>query len=162
MTCAFVDPTRHGTHLPQDSSRKNRSTLVAAASRSVPSAMTTIAPEPSMDPAACSVPKSSSTSSWSGPMKLEDAPPGWMAPSGLPPDTPPARSSSSRAVVPIGTQYTPGRSTWPETAKNFSPACSSPFRPPAPSTRPRRAVAMTGTCANVSTEFISVGWPCRP
>ncbi len=96
-------------------------------------------------------------------MKFEDAPPGWMAPSVLPSDTPPARSSSSRAVVPIGTQYTPGRSTWPETAKNFSPACSRRLagRPCAfHQAAPRRA--MTGTWANVSTEFISVGWPCRP
>ena len=97
-------------------------------------------------------------------MKLEEAPPGWMAPSGRPPDTPPARSSSSRAVVPIGTQYTPGRSTWPETAKNFSPACSSPFLPGRPCAFHQAAPrsAMTGTCANVSTEFISVGLPCRP
>ena len=39
-----------------------------------------------------------------GPRKLDEAPPGWMAPSARPPDTPPASSSSSRAVVPIGTQ----------------------------------------------------------
>ena len=94
MRCALAEPTRHGTHLPHDSSRKNRSTFTAAASRSVPSAITTIAPEPSIEPAACSVPKSSSTSSWSGPMKLDEAPPGWIAPRLLPPDTPPARSSS--------------------------------------------------------------------
>ena len=97
-------------------------------------------------------------------MKFEDAPPGWMAPRFLPSDTPPARSSSSRAVVPIGTQYTPGRSTWPETAKNFSPACSAPSGRPRPAdfhqSAPRRAMAVTW--ANVSTEFISVGWPCRP
>ena len=159
MTCALAEPTRHGTHLPHDSSRKNRRTFTAAASRSVPSAMTTIAPDPSMEPASCSVPKSSSTSSWSGPMKLEDAPPGWMAPRRLPPATPPARSSSSRALVPIATQYTPGRSTWPETAKNFRPAWSPrpcAFHHGAPLS------AMTGTWANVSTEFISVGLPYRP
>src|SRR6185295_18627049 len=28
IVCALVEPTRHGTHLPHDSSRKNRSTLV--------------------------------------------------------------------------------------------------------------------------------------
>ena len=102
--CALVEPTRHGTHLPQDSSRKKRSTLVAAASRSVPSAITTSAPEPSIDPASGSEPKSSGTSSGPGPRKFDEAPPGWMAPSRRPPATPPASSSSCRAVVPIGTQ----------------------------------------------------------
>ena len=37
--CAFVEPTRQGTHLPQDSLRKKRSTFVPAASRFVPSAI---------------------------------------------------------------------------------------------------------------------------
>ena len=125
MTCAFAEPTRHGTHLPQDSSRKNRSTLTAAASRSVPSAMTTIAPDPSIDPAACTVPKSSSASSLSGPMKFEDAPPGWMAPSGLPLRHPagqvkqfPGRGAHRHAVHA-------GAVTCPETAKNFRPLWSS-------------------------------------
>ncbi len=155
----MAEPTRHGTHLPQDSLRKKRSTFVAAASRSVPSAMTTSAPEPSIDPAAASVLKSSGTSSWPGPRKFEDAPPGWIAPTARPPLTPPASSSRSAAVLPIGTQYTPGRSTCPETAKNFRPVPPSApcrFHQSAPRCR------MTGTCANVSTEFISVGWPHRP
>ena len=104
IRCALLEPTRQGTHLPHDSSRKNRSTFVAAASSSVPSAMTTIAPDPSIDPASASVWKSSGTSSWPGPRKFDDAPPGWIAPSCLPPATPPASSSSCRAVVPIGTQ----------------------------------------------------------
>ena len=61
--------------------------------------------------------------------------------------------------MPIGTQYTPGRSTWPDTAKNFSPV-----PPPVPCAFHQSApfATMTGTCANVSTEFISVGWPHRP
>ena len=67
-------------------------------------------------------------------------------------------------MVPIGTQYTPGRSTWPETAKNFRPVWVAPVLDGAPwafhQSAPRSA--MTGTCANVSTEFISVGLPCRP
>ncbi len=56
IECAFIDPTRHGTHFPHDSLRKKRSTFVAAASRSVPSAMTTSAPEPSIEPASASGP----------------------------------------------------------------------------------------------------------
>src|SRR5262249_28103487 len=122
--CAFVEPTRQGTHLPHDSLRKNRSTLVDAASRSVPSASTTRAPEPSMVPAFANGPKSSTRSSWSGPMKFDEAPPGCTAPTSAPPVTPPARSTSARTEVPIGTQYTPGRRTCPETAKNFQPTDS--------------------------------------
>ena len=45
-----------------------RSTFVDAASRSLPSASTTTAPEPSMVPASAAEPKSSRMSSWSGPI----------------------------------------------------------------------------------------------
>ena len=104
IACALVEPTRHGTHLPHDSLRKNRSTLVDAASRSVPSASTTSAPDPSIVPFSAAAPKSSGMSSLSGPMKFDDAPPGCTAPTSRPPLTPPASSISSRTVVPIGTQ----------------------------------------------------------
>ena len=61
--------------------------------------------------------------------------------------------------MPIGTQYTSGRSTWPETAKNLRPVAS-----PAPwsfhHSAPRST--MIGTWANVSTEFMSVGLPHSP
>ena len=70
IRCALCEPTRHGTHLPHDSLRKKRSTFVAAASRSVPSASTTTAPEPSIDPASASGSKSSGTSSPSGPEEV--------------------------------------------------------------------------------------------
>ena len=104
MACALCEPTRHGTHLPHDSLRKKRSTLVPAASRSVPSATATRAPEPSIEPFSASGSKSSGTSSASGPRKFDEAPPGWNARSSAPPAIPPASSISSRAVVPIGTQ----------------------------------------------------------
>jgi hypothetical protein len=62
-------------------------------------------------------------------------------------------------VVPIGTQYTSGFSTWPDTAKNFSPV--PPFTPwDFHQSAPRSAI--TGTWANVSTEFMSVGLPQSP
>jgi hypothetical protein len=57
-------------------------------------------------------------------MKLDDAPPGCTAPTAAPSSTPPAVSINSRTVVPIGTQYTPGFCTCPETAKNFQPTDS--------------------------------------
>src|SRR5262245_10804881 len=62
ISTAFCDPTRQGTHLPHDSLRKNLTTFVASASMSVPSAMTTSAPEPSIEPAFCNAAKSSGTS----------------------------------------------------------------------------------------------------
>ena len=61
--------------------------------------------------------------------------------------------------MPAGTQNTPGCSTCPETEKNFSPApplTPWSFHHCAPRSR------MTGTDANVSTLFISVGRPCSP
>ena len=81
------------------------------------------------------------------------------------PDLPARRSprrparSASRTVVPIGTQYTSGRSTCPETAKNFQPT-ESPTPWSCHHCAPR--CTMIGTSAKVSTEFISVGRPCRP
>ena len=44
-------PSRHGAHLPQDSREKNLTTLWHALTMSVFSSMTTIAPDPSIEPA---------------------------------------------------------------------------------------------------------------
>src|SRR6266705_2694954 len=61
MSTSLALPTRHGTHLPHDSLRKNRTLLRAMSSMQVPSAHTTMAPEPSIEPAFCSEAKSSET-----------------------------------------------------------------------------------------------------
>src|ERR1700691_4026654 len=58
----FCDPTRHGTHLPQDSLRKNCVEFNAISSMQRSSAHTTSAPEPSIEPASASDLKSSRTS----------------------------------------------------------------------------------------------------
>src|SRR5580704_1533688 len=50
MSTIFCDPIRHGTHFPHDSLRKNVHAFSAMSSMQVPSAHTTIAPEPSIDP----------------------------------------------------------------------------------------------------------------
>ena len=110
-------------------------------------------------PFSAAAPKSSGMSSLSGPMKFDDAPPGCTAPTFRPPLTPPASSITSRTVVPIGTQYTSGRSTCPDTAKNFHPT-ESPAPWSAHHCAPRCTI--TGTSARVSTELISVGRPCSP
>jgi hypothetical protein len=154
ISCAFWEPTRHGTHLPQDSTRKKFSTLVAAASRSVPSASTTIAPVPRAEPAFAIASNVSGRSTQSGPRKFVDAPPGCTAATSAPSRTPPASAIRSETSEPAGTQNTPGASTWPESEKNFNP--SPPLTPwafhhAAPRSR------MIGTAANVSTLFISVG-----
>jgi hypothetical protein len=112
-----------------------------------------------MEPASCSVPKSSSTSSWSGPMKLEDAPPGWMAPRRLPARDPAGQveqfacAGAHRDAVHAGPFHV-ARDGEEFQARMVAPPCA--FHHGAP------LAAMTGTWANVSTEFISVGLPCRP
>ena len=75
-------PSRHGVHCPHDSRQKNRVIRHAARTTQVVSSITTIEPDPSMDPA-------SPTSSWprgrsrcSGPNHGADTPPGMMALSG--------------------------------------------------------------------------------
>ena len=121
--CAFCEPTRHGTHLPQDSTRKKLRTFVAAASRSVPSASTTIAPVPSAEPASAIASNVSGRSTHSGPRKFVDAPPGCTAADrGAVAHAAGERDHAREISVPAGTQNTPGCSTWPETEKNFSPA----------------------------------------
>ena len=55
-------PSRHGVHLPHDSRAKNRTIRHAALTASVVSSMTTMAPEPSIDPAAPTAPASSGRS----------------------------------------------------------------------------------------------------
>ena len=51
-------PSRHGVHLPQDSRAKNRTTRHAAFTASVVSSITTMAPDPSIEPAAPTAPAS--------------------------------------------------------------------------------------------------------
>ena len=63
----------------------------------------------------------SGVSSLSGPTNAPAAPPSSTAWIARPPGTPPARSSSSRSVVPNGTSYTPGVVTWPDRQNSFGP-----------------------------------------
>ncbi len=97
--------------MPHDSLRKKRTTLVAVSIMSVPSAITTRAAAPSMQPAFAIVSKSISTSAFSAGRKLELAPPGANAFSGRPSMTPPASLINSATVVPSGISKTPGFST---------------------------------------------------
>ncbi len=76
ISTIFCEPMRQGTHLPQDSLRKNFTAFSAMSSMQRPSAHTTIAPEPSMEPMAASDLKSSRTSTFEA-GKYPDDGPGW-------------------------------------------------------------------------------------
>src|SRR3954466_14669870 len=63
ISASFIEPVRHGTHLPHDSLRKNRTELSAMSSMHARSSHTTIAPEPTVAPAAVIAFQSSGRSS---------------------------------------------------------------------------------------------------
>src|SRR5271156_1753263 len=156
----FCEPTRQGTHLPQDSLRKNCVEFSAMSSMQRSSAQTTSAPEPSIEPASASDLKSSRTSAMDAGKYPEDGPEGANPFSFFPPAIPPPYLKiSSDTGVPIGTSYTPGCTTSPLTPINFSPAV--PFRPcDLYQSTPRKR--MGGTLAKVSTLLITVGLFHRP
>ena len=139
IVCALVDPTRQGTHLPHDSSRKKRRTFVAAASKSVPSAIATSAPEPSIQPASASGPEVESHVKLVRAQEVGRGPTRGTRSSPRPSLTPPASSISSRArSSPSGTQYTSGFSTWPGDGEELQP-CSRRSRPVPSTTRAPRS-----------------------
>ncbi len=84
-----VVPSRHGEHLPHDSRAKNRTMRSAAFTMSVVSSITTMAPEPSMDPALPTAPASSGMSRCSSKNHGDEAPPGMNALMALPWRMPP-------------------------------------------------------------------------
>ena len=51
ISVSFADPVRHGTHLPQDSLRKNRTEFNAMSSMHARSSQTMMAPDPTVAPA---------------------------------------------------------------------------------------------------------------
>ena len=69
-------PSRQGVHLPQDSRAKKRTTRRQALTASVVSSITTMAPEPSIEPAPPTTRPSSGRSTCSGKNHGADAPPG--------------------------------------------------------------------------------------
>src|SRR5438309_1855712 len=73
---AFAVPTRHGVHLPQDSSWKNLIRLSAAAAARSCCDSTTTAAEPMKQPCGCSVSKSSGMSAFAAGRMPPEAPPG--------------------------------------------------------------------------------------
>src|SRR3984957_19575462 len=155
ISTIFCEPIRQGTHLPQDSLRKNFTALSAMSSMQRPSAHTTIAPEPSIDPMAASDLKSSRTSACDAGRYPDDGPDGANAFSFFPSTIPPARLKITSDIGrPIGISNTPGFFTSPLMPTNFRPAA-----PPSPcdlyQSTPRTKIC--GTLAKVSTLFSAVG-----
>src|SRR5271154_3146402 len=76
MATSFCDPTRHGTHFPHDSLRKNCVEFSAISSMQRSSAHTTRAPEPNIDPASASDLKSNRTPAIAAGKYPDDGPEG--------------------------------------------------------------------------------------
>src|SRR5690606_39383356 len=88
-----------------------------------------------------------------------DDPPGVQNFSALPPRIPPARSSSSRSVVPSGASYWPGRVTWPESENRPNPAERSV---PIDVNHSAPRAPIDGTLATDPTLLTTVGRAYRP
>src|SRR5690606_21209266 len=88
-----------------------------------------------------------------------DDPPGVQNFTALPPRIPPARSSSSRGVVPSGASYGPGRVTWPESENRPNPAERSV---PIDVNQSAPRATIDGTLAIDSTLLTTVGRAYRP
>ncbi len=152
-------PTRHGTHCPQDSSRKNLAIRCSSAATSTVSSRTSTTPDPSVAPTALTPSNVSGTSSASGPTKDPAAPPSSTACTGRPPRTPPAASITSRRLTPNSYSYNPGCSTQPDRQNSRVPVESLvPIwaKPDPPISR------ISSTQSRVSTLLIAVGLPNRP
>src|SRR5579863_8017932 len=128
ISTIFCDPMRHGTHFPHDSLRKNFTAFSAMSSMHRPSAHTTIAPDPSIDPMAASDLKSSRTSTFDAGKYPDDGPEGANAFNFFPSTIPPARLKTTSDIgSPIGISKIPGLRTSPLMPTNFNPA--APPRP---------------------------------
>src|SRR3954447_3340958 len=107
-------PSRQGVHLPHDSCLKNSDHFFVARTTQSSSSKIWTADVPFIEPALATASKSSGRSRCSRVSRGQEAPPGVQNLSCLPRLIPPARSRSSRSVVPIGASYWPGFFTRPE------------------------------------------------
>ena len=153
-------PTRHGTHCPHDSSRKNCAIRRRASTRSAVSSNTMTTPEPSVAAAARVPSNVSGVSSRSGPTNAPAAPPSstaWIAPAAGDaareleelPQRRPERDLVHPGLRDVARRR---RTAWGRS----SPRCRSRRTPPRPSRR------MSGTLISVSTLLTAVGCPNSP
>src|SRR5437763_1693302 len=157
-SCRIV-PTRHGTHCPQVSLRKNAAMRSKIFFSSTESSNNITTPEPSVAPIARVPSNVSGVSSSFGETKLPAAPPSNTAWSRPVPPTPPAISMTFRIVGPNGTSYTPGRPTCPETQNKRYP---EEFAVPMRAYAAPLLKTISGTLTSVSTLFTTVGWRNNP
>src|SRR4030042_1710708 len=122
----LFSPSRHGRHLPQDSSWRKWTKYFAKSTIQVPSSLTIIPPEPIMEPAYRRLSKSTGRSNKDAGMHPPDGPPVWTAlilfPSCWPP---PISKMIFFRVIPIGTSTKPVFFTLPTREKIFVPLLPS-------------------------------------
>ncbi len=153
-------PSRQGTHLPHDSSwRKFRKYFVTSTIQD-PSSITTIPPEPTIEPASARMSKSIGRLNFSTGRHPPDGPPIWTAliifPSTAPP---PISNTTSWMGIPIATSTSPVFLMRPVRARIFVPLL--PFVPlEANQDEPFKII--DGMLAQVSTLFTAVGFPSIP
>src|SRR4030042_1736823 len=153
-------PSRHGTHLPHDSSVRKSRKYLATSTIQVCSSMTIIPPEPIIEPALVSSSKSTFTSSSSAGRHPPDGPPVCTAlnflPAGMPP---PTLYTISLRVMPMGTSTRPVLFILPTTEKIFVP-----LLPSVPNWANQSAplLIISGTVAHVSTLFKQLGLSQTP
>src|SRR4030042_5548084 len=148
-------PSRHGTHLPQDSSCKNFRKYLATSTIQELSSMTTIPPEPTTEPASARISKSTGRANFSAGRHPPDGPPICTALILLPfTDPPPMSYTTSLIGIPIGTSTSPVFLILPVRARILVPLL--PFVPlELNHDEPFRII--DGTFAQVSTLFSVVG-----
>src|SRR5258708_1952248 len=152
-------PTRHGTHCPQDSSRKNRAIRCRKPVTSTVSSSTRTTPDPSVAPMARTPSNVSGVSTAPARATPPPAPPSSPARTARPPRPPPAVSITCRSVTPNSYSYSPGRSTQPDRQNSRVPVESAvPIS--AKAGPPIRRIS--GTQSSVSTLLMAVGLPNRP
>ena len=153
-------PTRHGRHLPQDSSRQKSMKNLATSTMQAVSSMTIMPPEPMIEPALGQglvvdrhVKQLLGYAATRRATRLDRLEPAALR------QPPPMSNTIWRRVRPIGTSISPVLTTAPVRANTFVPL-SAPCRSSSAIARP--AVMTAGMLANVSTLFMSVGSPTGP
>src|SRR5665811_989094 len=153
-------PSRHGTHLPHDSSARKSRKYLATSTMQVSSSITIMPPEPIMDPTLVSSSKPTSRSSNSSGMQPPDGPPVCTALNFLPPGMPPPiLKMMSRRVMPMGTSTRPVFTILPTREKILVPLLLSV---PTWVNQSAPWLMISGTFAQVSTLFSTLGLSQTP
>src|SRR4030043_234430 len=160
MSIIKGSPSRHGTHLPQDSLAQNLRKNSARSTIQVSVSITTMPPDPIMEPALVNDSKSIGKSNKLSGKQPPEGPPVWTALNFLPSWTPPPMSkTTSRRMVPIGTSIKPLLAILPVRANTAGPLLPSV---PIPLNQSAPLLIIRGTVAYVLTLFREVGFSQSP